>query len=105
MPYKDPAVAREHAKLRARTYRARHPERWGEINRKNAKRQREVHSDEVSARKFIWNLLDKGRLTPKGCEWCGANKTNAHHHKGYRGYYKAVIIWLCDSCHGEAHRK
>jgi hypothetical protein len=59
------------------------------------------------ARVIIYHLIALGLLTREPCAHCGAaaDKSEAHHHKGYEGWNAIEIEWLCKSCHTKADMK
>jgi hypothetical protein len=58
----------------------------------------------ISARAKINNALRDGKLKkPSCCDGCGkeTSELEAHHPKGDK--HPEVIVWICTTCHGDAH--
>jgi ssDNA-binding Zn-finger/Zn-ribbon topoisomerase 1 len=54
------------------------------------------------AQKAVERALATGQISRHPCEWCGAEKTQAHHDD----YSKPLAVaWLCQSCHKRRHRE
>jgi hypothetical protein len=117
---------KECAKARARANYRRNRERYREYERKRASLPHRVEAREQYAqtpngmarasaakRRYsernpikrrahsaTWHALNDGRLTPKPCEVCGAEKAQAHHDD----YSKPLDVrWLCTTHHAEWH--
>jgi len=78
-----------------------HPEKIREA----VARSRERHPDRVAARQATAAAIDRGELVRQPCGICGAEPTQAHHHRGYAPEHWFDVIWLCRAHHYEAHRK
>ena len=121
--------------VQATEWRKAHPDRakvirdkWRTANREkqveSQRRWREAHPDlqklisarwrrehpeakpRYYARAAVGRAVKRGLLTkPERCQLClGANgRIEAHHWNGYEAALD--VIWLCRSCHSEAHRK
>lgn len=87
------------------------------INRVNAYRQTEAgkrakqistarmrakYPEKVKARTMVGAAIKAGTLIPQPCEFCGCEKTQAHHDD----YGKPLEVkWVCDSCHKLLHKR
>ena len=52
----------------------------------------------------VWS----GRIKkPENCSKCGVTgkRICGHHHNGYSKKHDLDVVWLCDSCHADAHRR
>ena len=73
-----------------------------EINRRTTDK-RKNNSHYKSRKKFQYALY-KGKITrPNNCQKCGVVCKPNGHHPNYDKPFE--IAWLCNSCHGKAHRK
>lgn len=76
MPYKDPVKARESARLRAITYRLRHPG----INGENSRRYRLAHPEKAKAANLAWRKTHLEQHKAMKRSW---NKANVERCRGY----------------------
>jgi hypothetical protein len=76
----------------AKKRRAEAIKRWRQRNRLQEKCYQRVR-----------NSIRSGELKRQPCERCGAEKAEAHHHKGYEQEYWLDVVWLCKGCHVEEH--
>lgn len=51
-------------------------------------------------RKQTRHFIATGQLVRKPCQWCGAEKTHAHH-----VVYPDVVRWFCVKCHAKVERE
>lgn len=59
-----------------------------------------IEQVKVSARRRANRYHCLGRLVPKPCEKCGAEKVEKHH----QDYARPLdVVWLCRPCHMQAH--
>lgn len=72
-----------------------------EKHRLESAKQRNLHADEVHARRAVNHAIRDGKLSRKPCEQCG-NKNAEAHHDDYN--YPLKVRWLCNNCHVEWHR-
>jgi len=50
----------------------------------------------------VWYALKTGKIKKDKCFFCKNIKTEAHH----KDYNKPLeVIWLCDGCHKQVHKK
>lgn len=62
-----------------------------------------TYKKKALARRITTQLIKQGKLKrSSNCELCNAIKKTAAHHTDYG--QPTDIMWLCDSCHGLAHR-
>jgi hypothetical protein len=59
------------------------------------------------AQNAVRNAVKSGALIrAKKCSDCGKkSKIEAHHHNGYSVEHKLDVVWLCNDCHNNRHRK
>lgn len=71
---------------------------------KVAKRAYERYPEKNIARDRLRYAVKKGKVEKKPCQECGANKTEAHHYKGYDESNWYNVIWLCRDHHRDIHK-
>jgi hypothetical protein len=58
----------------------------------------------INAHRIVLNALKRGSLIrPKKCSSCNKNNKLYAHHNDYTK--PLTVIWLCDKCHKELHKK
>lgn len=63
-------------------------------------------TNQSNASRAVFDAIENGELVrPDVCPECGLSDygIEAHHHKGYAKKYWLDIVWLCKSCHMQAH--
>jgi hypothetical protein len=81
--------------------RAKRPERI-KRNLEVNKRWRQEDKRRGKAHHAVAYALKKGTLIPLPCEWCGDEKSLAHH----EDYDKPLeVVWLCQPCHKKRHKQ
>jgi len=91
---------REEDKVRRKAYYSAHAAQEREAAREHARR----YPERAKARRAVHRALKQGILKKRSCEVCRAEKTEAHHHKGYAPENWLDVVWLCRSCHMIEHR-
>ena len=103
MPYKDLAKRRESGRTRQALYVAR----GGATYRaKQAERQRAYRTQNpeiAAAHSAVHDAVSRGILARQPCRECGAETSQAHHHRGYASQNRLDVVWLCIAHHEEAH--
>lgn len=69
---------------------------------KATRKYHSTHPNRAKATGAIAYALRMGRITRKPCEYCGSEKTHAHH-DDYRKHYD--VRWLCAKDHKAEHRR
>lgn len=65
-------------------------------------RQKRQHPERIAARVAVYQAIRSGKLIRQSCSVCGVFPADAHH----ENYSKPLdVIWLCDSCHKQHHKK
>ena len=82
-------------------------QKWRETNKRSIETYNTVerHKESGKARAVIGSSVFRGTiLRPCLCSVCGTNNKEIHaHHPNYSEPRR--VVWLCESCHGEIHRK
>lgn len=93
----------KHQESRLR-WRAAHPERVREINRRHAQRHRQKYGLESRARDAVNHALANGLLVRLWCARCMKDdgRIEAHHHS-YAERDWLDVTWLCHPCHRWLH--
>src|SRR5215831_27637 len=86
---------RERDRIRNRT-----PERRRHL-RAIVDRWRRSHPDRYQAQNALNNAIRDGKITRGLCAKCGSAKWIHGHHEDYGK--PLVVIWLCATCHHQAH--
>lgn len=83
--------------LNAREYQR--SEKGRAVRRATYLRQRARNPDAFRARCAVARALLSGKLKRQPCATCGAERADAHHHRGYARNHALDVIWLCKHCH------
>lgn len=88
-----------------RETRARHPETYREISRRqyaNGHRSKGSAPIQHRAHVAVWRALKAGKLTrPPACTRCEAIGSVQAHHEDYTKPFD--VQWVCSRCHGAIH--
>lgn len=99
---------------KVREYKRRDYEKHGERRRETMLDYERKNPEKVRERNNRWRdktgdamnkvrqAIKVGKLIPAPCEWCGAEKVEAHH----CDYNKPLdVMWLCKKCHVKWHKE
>jgi hypothetical protein len=70
---------------------------------RHSREMRDRYPERYKARSAVQHAIRAGKLKRQPCFHCGAEKAEAHHHKGYAQKFWLDIQWVCSRCHRKLH--